>query len=94
MFQVHHRLVLKLISPTERFLETVHPVDGVLRLRYPGSRPNDTAYSDANRTPIQFEVGQRSDSKRTVFLQSPQDPAKSRGNPGAIRKSARRSLYQ
>jgi uncharacterized protein YhaN len=25
------------------------------------------AYSDANRTPIRFEVGQRSDSKRTVF---------------------------
>ena len=26
-----------------------------------------SAYSDANRTPIRFEVGQRSDSKRTVF---------------------------
>ena len=25
------------------------------------------AYSDANRTPIRFEVGQLSDSKRTVF---------------------------
>ncbi len=81
MFQVHHQLVLKLISPTARFLETAHPVDDVLRLRYPGSRPNDTAYSGANRTPIRFEVGQRSDSKRTVFLQSPHDPVQSKGNP-------------
>ena len=63
------------------FLETAHPVDGVLHLLCPGSRPGDTAYSDVNRTPIRFEVGQRSDSKRTVFLQSPHDPAQSRGDP-------------
>jgi hypothetical protein len=29
------------------------------------------AYSDANRTPIRFEVGQRSDSKRTAFRLKP-----------------------
>ncbi len=63
------------------FLETAHPVDGVLRLLWPGSRPADTAYSDANRTPTRFEVGQRSDSKRTIFLQSPRDPAQFRGDP-------------
>ena len=74
ILQVHRRLVLKLVSPTERFFKTAHPVDGVLRLLCRGSRPDDTAYSDANRTPLRSEVGQRSDSKRTVFLQSPHDP--------------------
>ena len=70
------------ITPeTERFLETAHPVDGVLRLLCLGSRPDDTAYPDANRTPIRVEVGQRSDSKQTVFLQSPHDPAQSKGDP-------------
>ena len=31
----------------------------------------EVAYSDANRTPIRFEVGQRSDSKRTAFRLKP-----------------------
>jgi hypothetical protein len=43
----------------------VRPVDGLSG--EDGDVRLATAYSDANRTPIRFEVGQRSDSKRTVF---------------------------
>ena len=47
--------------------KTMPYVDTLTRMSLQEGLQKGRAYSDANRTPIRFEVGQRSDSKRTVF---------------------------
>ena len=57
-------------KPKHTSLQTKDPKQAqrILDARLMGrTLPAMAAYSDANRTPIRFEVGQRSDSKRTVF---------------------------